>query len=260
LGHQRFEGVEHGSDALRRRLCLARTDWDVPKHRRLTWFRVPISADGVTVRPIREINGGAEFCEEFLDDVVVPNDHAIGDVNGGWPIANTLLALERGAAGSGGAAAMSTGSRRLAPDLVALAREAGTEDDGRVRQEIARAHINDYMHRQLTQRVVASIANGTLDMSGASMIKLGSGIYNPIRARIGMEIGGASAIAWVPDDAEGNDTATTYLNGWIMSIAGGSNQIQRNVIGERLLGLPREPSFDTEKPFSEVLRDAQDWK
>ena len=94
-------------------------------------------------------------------------------------------------------------------DLVALAREAGTEGDGRVRQEIARAHVNDYMHGQLAQRVVASIANGTLDMSGASMIKLGSGIYNPIRARIGMEIAGAAAIAWDTQDAEGNDTATT---------------------------------------------------
>ncbi|MEX1007771.1 MAG: acyl-CoA dehydrogenase family protein [Acidimicrobiia bacterium] len=240
-------------------MCLARTDWDVPKHRGLTWFRVPIAADGVTVRPIREINGGAEFCEEFLDDVVVPDDHAIGEINGGWPIANTLLALERGAAGGAGAGMMASRRRRLAPDLVALAREAGTEGDARVRQEIARAHINDYMHGQLAQRVVASIANGTLDMSGASMIKLGSGIYNPLRARIGMEIGGAAAIAWDTDDAEGNDTATTYLNGRIMSIAGGSNQIQRNLIGERLLGLPREPSFDTDKPFNEVLRDAQMW-
>lgn len=240
-------------------MCLARTDWDVPKHRGLTWFRVPITADGVTVRPIREINGGAEFCEEFLDDVVVPGDHAIGEINGGWPIANTLLALERGAGGGAGAGAMTARRRRLAPDLVALAREAGTEGDGRVRQEIARAHINDYMQGQLAQRVVTSIANGTLDMSGASMIKLGSGIYNPIRARIGMEIGGAAAIAWGTGDAEGNDTATTYLNGRIMSIAGGSNQIQRNLISERLLGLPREPSFDTDKPFSEVLRDALNW-
>src|SRR5947208_12555309 len=76
-------------------VCLARSDWDAPKHRGLTWFKVPLHDDRVTVRAIREINGSAEFCEEFLDDVVVGADMVIGDVNNGWPIANTMLAIER---------------------------------------------------------------------------------------------------------------------------------------------------------------------
>ena len=76
-------------------ICLARTDWDVPKHRGLTWFKVPLHDDRVTVRPVREINGGAEFCEEFLDGVTVDDSMVIGDVNGGWPIAATMLAFER---------------------------------------------------------------------------------------------------------------------------------------------------------------------
>ena len=92
-------------------ICLARTDWDAPKHRGLTWFKVPLADEHLTVRPIREINGGAEFCEEFLDDVVVGDDAVLGDVNGGWPIANTMLAFERGA----GAARGSIAARRPAP-------------------------------------------------------------------------------------------------------------------------------------------------
>ena len=83
-------------------ICLARTDWDAPKHRGLTWFKVPLRAPNVTVRPIREINGSSEFCEEFLDDVVVGDDMVIGEVDGGWPIANFMLAVERGGVGGVG--------------------------------------------------------------------------------------------------------------------------------------------------------------
>jgi alkylation response protein AidB-like acyl-CoA dehydrogenase len=86
-------------------VCLARTNWDAPKHRGLTWFKVPLHDERVTVRPVREINGSAEFCEEFLDDVVVSDDMAIGDVDGGWRIANTMLAFERGAGSSAGTVA-----------------------------------------------------------------------------------------------------------------------------------------------------------
>jgi alkylation response protein AidB-like acyl-CoA dehydrogenase len=176
-------------------ICLARTDWDVPKHRGLTWFKVPLHDDRVTVRPVREINGSAEFCEEFLDGVTVDGSMAIGEVNGGWPIAGTMLAIERGG-GSGQSAAALTlpGPRRLAPDLVELAAARGLTGDPAVRQVIARAHINDYMQAQLTRRLAAAMTAGAADPTAA----------------------------------------------WI-------------------LGLPREPSADSGKPFREVLRDAARW-
>jgi alkylation response protein AidB-like acyl-CoA dehydrogenase len=183
----------------------------------------------------------------------------IGAVNEGWPVANTMLAIERrgGARAHGGGG--SGGERRLAPDLVALATARGLENDPAIRQLIARAHINDYMQSQLGYRVMALMTSGKGDASLASLIKLGQGVVQPVRAQIALDIAGRSGIAWAPGDEEAGAPAINYLNGRIMSIAGGSNQIQRNIISERLLGLPREPSVDGDKPFAEVLRDARNW-
>jgi alkylation response protein AidB-like acyl-CoA dehydrogenase len=240
-------------------ICLARTDWDVPKHRGLTWFKVPLHDDRVTVRPVREINGGAEFCEEFLDGVTVDDSMVVGDVNGGWPIAATMLAFERrNVSGQPGGTGAASGPRRLAPDLAELAAARGMAGDQAVRQLIARAHINDYVQEQLAARVMAAMTAGTADPVAASLIKLGLGVITPLRAAAAMEIAGRRGIAWA-DGEPGDAAAVNFLNGRIMSIAGGSNQIQRNIIGERILGLPREPSADSDKPFREVLRDATRW-
>jgi alkylation response protein AidB-like acyl-CoA dehydrogenase len=239
-------------------ICLARTDWDAPKHRGLTWFKVPLHDGRVTVRPVREINGGAEFCEEFLDGVTVDDSMVIGDVNGGWPIAATMLAFERRNVSGQRESGTASSQRRLATDLVELAVARGTAGDPVVRQLIARAHINDYVQEQLTARVMAAMMAGAADPAGASLIKLGLGVIAPLRAAAAMEIAGRRGIAWA-DGEPGDAAAVNFLNGRIMSIAGGSNQIQRNIIGERILGLPREPSADSDKPFREVLRDAARW-
>jgi alkylation response protein AidB-like acyl-CoA dehydrogenase len=130
--------------------------------------------------------------------------------------------------------------------------------DKAVRQLIARAHINDYVQAQLAVRVMTAMMTGTADPAAASLIKLGLGVITPLRAAAAMEIAGRRGIAWA-DGEPGDAAAVNFLNGRIMSIAGGSNQIQRNIIGERILGLPREPSADADKPFREVLRDATRW-
>jgi alkylation response protein AidB-like acyl-CoA dehydrogenase len=234
-------------------LCLARTDWTVPKHRGLSWFAVRLDTPGVTVRPIREINGSSEFCEVFLDDVVVGADDLIGEVNKGWTVTRTMLTVERLA---GDPEVNAPGPRTLAPDLVALAAREGRLGEAPVRQAISAAHVNDVVQQAFRRRVAAMHQDGQADSGYTAYGKLASGVYTPIRARIGLEIGRTSAIAWRPDDSEGAAAATDYLNGRLYSIAGGTNEMQRNGIGENVLGLPREPAFDLDVPFNEVVRNA----
>jgi alkylation response protein AidB-like acyl-CoA dehydrogenase len=239
-------------------LCLARSDWDQPKHRGLTWFAVPCDSPGLTIRPIRQINETSEFCEDFFDDVSIPDLYRIGDVNEGWTVTQTMLVRERGAGRPVDVdAELHPGS--LAPDVVALASRAGTTEDPTVRQKIGRAHTIDFVGATLFARIGELNTLGRLDAGAAAYGKLFRGVYDPVRARIAVEVGGPGALAWQPGDAEGKGTSLYYLNCRIMSIAGGTNEMQRNGIGERKLGLPREPSFDTGKPFSQVLRDAANW-
>jgi alkylation response protein AidB-like acyl-CoA dehydrogenase len=246
-------GAHHADWAM----CLARTEWSLPKHRGLTWFALPTDAKGVTVRPIRQINGNAEFCEEFLDEVEVADDDVIGEVNRGWAVTQTMLVYERGA-GEMGAAAIEP--RELAPDLVELARRVGRTADPAARQAIARAHINDYAQYHLGHRIADRLRGAVeMDHAVAAYGKLASGTLAPIRARLAMEVGGPAALAWARGDEEAGRPALDYLNGRVTSIAAGTNEMQRNGIGERVLGLPREPSFDTNKPFNEVLSSARNW-
>jgi alkylation response protein AidB-like acyl-CoA dehydrogenase len=238
-------------------MCLARTDWDVPKHRGLTWFAVPTTAQGVTIRRIRQINGNAEFCQEFFDDVELTDDDVIGPVNGGWTVTQTMLLFERG---GGGAAGRRPDRAGIAPDLVELAAVAGRLDDPLVWDLIARAHVDDLVRDAFQARLGALMAaNPALAASLASYGKLATGTFDPIRANLAMQVGGVHALTWDGSGSPGAAAATGLLNSRILSIAGGSNEMQRNAIGERVLGLPREPAFDTRKPFRDVLRDARNW-
>ena len=164
-------------------MCLARTDWDAPKHRGLTWFAMPTDAKGVTLNQIRQINGNAEFCEEFLDEVEVTDAEIIGEVNKGWAVTQTMLVYERGAGEMG---ATTLEPRELAPDLVDLARRVGKTDDPAARQAIAKAHINDYAQYHLGRRIADRLRRSDQpEPHVAAYGKLASGVFAPIRARLG---------------------------------------------------------------------------
>jgi alkylation response protein AidB-like acyl-CoA dehydrogenase len=237
-------------------MCLARTNAEVPKHRGLTWFAVPTTAKGVTVQPIVEINGDAEFCQEFFDDVELSDEDVIGEVDQGWRVAQTMLVFERGA---GRGVPKTPADLPLAPDLVALAQRLGRHRDPAVRQMIATAHIDDYARTQLGVRIATRLATAGMDAGVAAYGKLAAGTYDPIRARIAVEIGGSEALLWEAGDTDAMRTTLDYLNCRVQSIAGGTNEMQRNAIGERDLGLAREPSFDTNRPFIEVLKASRNW-
>ncbi|MCK9904508.1 acyl-CoA dehydrogenase [Parafrankia colletiae] len=239
-------------------MCLARSNWDAPKHRGLTWFAVPLRAPGVTIQPIREITGGAEFCQEFLDDVFVPDNDVIGDVDQGWTVAQTMLLVERGAGRDDPVNLPEVGPAELDPFLVELARAAGRAQDPVARQALARIHTADWARGQLGRRITGLLRSSDKPASGiASYWKLSAGVYNPERARLALEIGRGIPLVWRDDD--GRRATLDYLNSRVWSIAGGTNEMQRNAISERVLGLPREPSFDRGKPFNEVQRSARQW-
>ncbi len=240
-------------------LCLARTNWGVPKHRGLTWFAVPVDAPGVTVRPIRLINGGADFCEEFFDDVVIPDAERIGDVDQGWTIAQTMLVHERGGSTNVSETPLAPGP--LAPDLVALARAVGRIDDPQARQLIAHGHSLMFLREALSERVRRTLRAHGANPGFASYWALAHGTFDAERANIGIDLARGDLVAWDPSEAEGTSasTALAFLNGMINSVAGGTNQMQRNAISEQVLGLPREPSYDRDKPFDQVVRDAEHW-
>lgn len=239
-------------------MCLVRTNWDVPKHRGLTWFAVPCNAAGLRIDPIMEINGDEEFCQEFFDDVRVPHTERIGEVDAGWSVTHSMLLFERGA-GHIASESVPSGPGELAPDLVSLARRLGRADDPHVHQLIAEAHINDYARRQLGYRLAHLMRAKGTNPAVMSYAKLAVGMFDPLRARMALEIGAAGALTWEDGDREGMEPSINYLNCRVHSIAGGTNEVQRNGIGEKVLGLPREPAFDLGKPFREIARGGSEW-
>ena len=239
-------------------MCLVRTNWDARKHRGLTWFAVPCNAPGLRIDPIMEINGDEEFCQEFFDDVRVSDAERIGEVDAGWSVTHSMLVFERGA-GHAASESAPSGPRELAPDLVSLARRLGRAGDPNVRQLVAEAHIDDYARGQLGYRIARLMRAEGMNPGIAAYVKLARGMFDPLRARMALEIGGAGALTWEDGDREGMEPSINYLNSRVHSIAGGTNEVQRNGIGERVLGLPRETAFDLDKPFREIARGGSEW-
>jgi alkylation response protein AidB-like acyl-CoA dehydrogenase len=239
-------------------LCLTRTDWTVPKHHGLTWFGVPVHAEGITMRVIRQINGGADFCEEFFDDVVIPDAERIGEVNQGWTVARAMLVFERGGSTSE-VPDTPIDPGPLAPDLVEVARAVERTDDPLARQLVAQAHGLDYLHQVLGRRIAVTMSQSGGDAGVAAYSKLAQGTFEAERAVLAMRLARGGAIVWGDKYGPGASTALAFLNGRLNAIAGGTDQMQRNAISEQVLGLPREPSFERGKPFDQVLRDAAKW-
>ncbi len=216
---------------------ICRTDPDLPKHRGLTGFVVDMHAPGVEVRPLRQMTGGASFNEVFFTDVRVPDSHRLGEVNGGWTVALTTLMNERAAIGGGGGGLGLPTSTRL----IELAHATGRSDDPLVRQQLADVLINERVARYTNLRAMAKIAVGQLPGPEMSLAKL-SLTANMVRTcDLVSSILGPSLVA--DTGAWGTYAWSEYLLGVPgMRIAGGSDEVLRNIIGERVLGLPKEPA------------------
>jgi alkylation response protein AidB-like acyl-CoA dehydrogenase len=266
-------------------MLVARTNWDVPKHRGISFFWCPMKQPGVEVRPIRQITGESHFNEVFLDDVRIPGDHLVGPLDGGWRVLQTALAYERSVmgdvargprsaekrpavvndAGPDGAAIDAEGERGAGDepagpiqagsevDLWALADQMGRDGDPVIRQQIARVQSLRAVNRWNALRAKAQLEQGT----SSPILSLGklamSGILHE-GAHVQRLIVGAEALLYGKENPLGDDANFLSLNAYFTSIGGGTDQIQRNIIGERVLGLPREPEVDRDVPFSQVTK------
>jgi acyl-CoA dehydrogenase len=216
---------------------ICRTDPDLPKHRGLTGFVVDMHAPGVEVRPLRQMTGGASFNEVFFTDVRVPDSHRLGEVNGGWTVALTTLMNERASIGGGGGGVSLPQSTRL----IEAARSVGRADDPLIRQQLADIVIHERVAGYTNRRAMAKIAAGQLPGPEMSLGKL-SLTANMVRTyEVVSSIFGPALVA--DTGAWGTYAWTQYLLGVPgMRIAGGSDEVMRNILGERVLGLPKEPS------------------
>jgi alkylation response protein AidB-like acyl-CoA dehydrogenase len=237
-------------------LCLARTNWDVPKHRGLTMFIVPIHHPGITVNQIKMVDGTEEFCEEFFDDAAIPAENVLGQVDDGWSVATRLLFHERAAVG--GASPYTSGrsagrTETIVDDLVELAKARGKGDDPLVRRLIGQAEALSIVQGQLAQRVRAGLETGHFAGPAGSLVRLFAGTASVERAKIALEIAGDEAVVW-DADTDGR-FGLAYIRRQSSSLGGGSTEMARNIISERVLGMPREYAADRDVAFREVRRN-----
>jgi alkylation response protein AidB-like acyl-CoA dehydrogenase len=222
-------------------LLLARTDPDVPKHRGLTMFIVDMHAPGVTVRPLRLIGGNAPFNEVFFDDVKLTEDALLGPVDGGWGVAMTTLMYERLMALSA--------FEQIAPppeELLAPIADLPAVRDSAVRRRIAELTVDRLALRYAAYRALSAIQDGRIPGPESGLGKIGVMEAGRKAAALLAELLGPAALA-----GEVGELAAEMPG---MRSAGGTEEILRNTIGERVLGLPPEPRVDKDRPFSELSR------
>ena len=261
-------------------LLLARTDWDKPKHAGLSYFIIDMHQPGVKVQPLRQMNGHATFNQVFMTDATVPPDLILGKVGEGWAVTTTTLMHERRGADSLRGWAMGSDlpgriyeeERKeivvdLAPYkwypqragrvdlLLPRARETGAINDPVTRQELAKLLIMSKAAEWTARRARTAQEQGRPQGPEGSLGKLASSHVARAAARIHTQMTGANALLTGPDGAMDGLIAEILVSVPATSIAGGTDEIQRNIIAERVLKMPREPSADAGKPFRDVPRN-----
>ena len=235
-------------------MLLARTDPDVPKHQGITFFLIEMDQPGVEVRPLRQLTGDAEFNEVFLTDAWVPDSARIGALNDGWAVARTTLSNERVALSGAGGGIPRIGGIAV-ESLIARAQSSGAWEDPALRDELVRRYVEGEVIRFSNLRARRARQTGQPGPEG-SMMKLAQALYNRRLQRTAMRTLGEAGTAWDAADPTGGKTAHGLLRAQANTIEGGTSNVLRNVVGERVLGLPREPGPPADTPWSELPRNA----
>ncbi len=261
-------------------MLIARTDSNLPKHVGITYFKFDMTQTGVEVRPLKEMTGRAMFNEVFMDDCRVHADDIIGGYNNGWAVANTTLMAERSSLGSGGSGAAGSafpgpmaghldkpvsdfvgqvrdggttgGGMGMVDRLIALARQTNKNTDAVVRQGIAKL----YTMQQIGNYSALRVRGGDGSAAYANIAKLMMSDMLRLNREVGNQVIGADGMLMGVDTLSHGMVQELTLFSPGPSIYGGSDQVQRNIIGERALGLPKEPGPDKTTPFNELMSNA----
>jgi alkylation response protein AidB-like acyl-CoA dehydrogenase len=229
-------------------ILLARTDVDVPKHRGITCFLVDMRTDGLDIRPLRQATGSAEFNEVFLNDVRVPDENRLGASGDGWRVALTTLVSER--ASIGGA----TGMVPFA-EVLGLADRFGQRHDPTARQELAAYYTRVKILTWLGWRARTALSKGNGLGPESSVMKLAMSRHLAAMGNLVLALQGPAGMLDLAHAPDHGMWQGRFLYQWASRIGGGTDQVQRNVIGERALGLPPEPRVDKDLPFREIPRN-----
>jgi alkylation response protein AidB-like acyl-CoA dehydrogenase len=229
-------------------ILITRTDPDATKHRGITYLVCPMHQAGIDIRPLRQITGEAHFNEVFLTDVRVPKENVVGEVNGGWAVTMTTFLYERSMIGGGGG-----GERTGFDGLLDLARAARRDRDPVVRQALADNYIRARILKFLGDRVQEAARAGKGMGPESSIMKLSHALQMKRTGELALGLEGAAGALARGDAPAGGSWQQSFLSAPSIRIAGGSDEIQRNIIGERVLGLPPEPRVDKDVPFRELL-------
>jgi alkylation response protein AidB-like acyl-CoA dehydrogenase len=266
-------------------MLLCRTDPDVPKHQGISYLMLDMRQPGVEVRPLVQMNGMSTFCEVFLDEARAPVGHLVGPLNGGWSVARTTLAHERAATAAGpgrGAVVVEPGelggnldkpvgelverwkaaggTPKTQPPLlgaramIELARRHKATERPALRAQLVRFVVHSEVYRRNGQRLRDLAKAGVATPLDGSAMKLDLAALAHESRDLSLAILGAEGLLAKGD---GGDIVRTALTAFVPSLGGGTNEIQRNIIGERALGLPREPAVDADVPFRDLRRSAR---
>ena len=261
-------------------LLLARTDWDQVKHKGLSYFILDMHQPGVKVQPLKQMNGHASFNQVFLTDAIVEPEFLVANVGDGWAVTTTTLMHERRGADGLRTWAMGSDRKGRAYDeeraeiattmepykwypqragrvdlILQRAKETGKLADPVVRQEIARLLVMSKAAEWTARRARAAAQQGKPQGPEGSLGKLVSSHVARAAARVHTQLSGADALLSGTDSPMGGTIAEILVSVPATSIAGGTDEIQRNIIAERVLKMPKEPSVDTNKPFRDVPRN-----
>ena len=234
-------------------LALVRTDADLTKYAGISTMIIPMDLAGIDVRPLKQMSGDSDFNEVFLDDVRVPRENLLGELNDGWSVLNKMLTHERIALSAG-----TISSSMVSDDfdtLLGLAKRRGVIERPDVRHLLGEVYMQqkllDYTGIRMRRALEAKLPMGPVGSIG----KIGAARLARLSGEASVLIGGESTIAWRETDTESRKIARGLLRFPIVGIAGGTTEIQKNVVAERVLGLPRERRADRDIPFRDIPKN-----